>query len=202
MRPLTDQERLWAGAFGSDYTRRNGDPRQVANNVALFSRVLARTSGISSVLEFGANVGYNLDALSVLLPNAAQTAVEIHPDAADACARHGRRVINASILDAEPGVHDLAFTKGVLIHINPADLPAVYEKLYECSARWIVIAEYANPQPYSVEYRGVKDALHKRDFCGEMMDRYPLTRVDYGFVDKRDAFPQDWLTYYTFEKVG
>jgi spore coat polysaccharide biosynthesis protein SpsF len=44
--------------------------------------------------------------------------------------------------------------------------------------------------------------LFKRDFAGEMMDRYPdLKLLDYGFVYHRDpAFPDDDITWFLMEK--
>ena len=58
--------------------------------------------------------------------------------------------------------------KGVLIHINPDMLNNVYEKLYDSSDRYILVAEYYNPTPVNVSYRGYNDRLFKRDFAGEM----------------------------------
>jgi hypothetical protein len=42
----------------------------------------------------------------------------------------------------------------------------------------------------------------KRDFAGEIMDRFPdLRLVDYGFVYHRDPqFPQDDFTWFLMEK--
>lgn len=60
---LTEQEKFWAGEFGDEYLKRNTSRKAVAIQMAIFSRILARTSGIKSVLEFGANTGVNLAAL-------------------------------------------------------------------------------------------------------------------------------------------
>ena len=51
-------------------------------------------------------------------------------------------------------------------------------------------------------YRGHSQRLFKRDFAGEMLDRFPdLTLVDYGFAYHRDAnFPQDDTTWFLLEK--
>jgi spore coat polysaccharide biosynthesis protein SpsF len=53
-----------------------------------------------------------------------------------------------------------------------------------------------------INYRGHKDRLFKRDFAGELMDKYPdLKLVDYGFVWRRDNnFPQDDGTWFLLEK--
>lgn len=108
-----------------------------------------------------------------------------------------------SILDFSPSTTwDLVFTKGVLIHINPEKLPQVYDLMYSSSSRYVLLAEYYNPSPTQITYRGQNDRLFKRDFCGEMLERFPdLHLVDYGFVYHRDPnFPQDDLTWFLMEK--
>jgi pseudaminic acid biosynthesis-associated methylase len=91
---------------------------------------------------------------------------------------------------------DLALIKGVLIHINPNELPEVYNKLIASTGRYLLVAEYYNPAPVAIPYRGHADRLFKRDFAGEIMDRHPQMRlVDYGFTYRRDPnFPQDDVT--------
>ncbi len=61
-----------------------------------------------------------------------------------------------------------------------------------------MVAEYYNPTPVAISYRGHNDRLFKRDFAGELLDLYPqLQLVDYGFVYRRDpSFPQDDLTWF------
>ncbi len=58
----------------------------------------------------------------------------------------------------------------MLIHVNPEMLHIVYDKLYEASNRHILIAEYYNPSPVAIKYRGHEDRLFKRDFAGEMLE--------------------------------
>lgn len=89
----------------------------------------------------------------------------------------------------------------MLIHINPDELPRVYSKLVDTSKRFFIcVAEYYNPTPVEVPYRGHARRLFKRDFAGEMLDRFPLRLVDYGFAYHRDPFPQDDLTWFLMEK--
>lgn len=92
----------------------------------------------------------------------------------------------------------------VLIHINPDMLTSVYEKLYECSNKYILIAEYYNPTPVNVSYRGHEERLFKRDFAGEMLDKYKdLKLTDYGFLYHRDNnFPLDDITWFLLEKTS
>ena len=200
----TPQEEFWAGSFGTDYISRNKDDRLMAANLAFFSRVLERAGDIRSCVELGANIGMNLRALKLLVPGLQARAVEINPDAA----RELREVIGednvleGSLLECQPAPADLAFTKGVLIHINPDALPVAYDRLYTASTRFVLVAEYYNPAPVSISYRGHDDRLFKRDFAGEMMDRFPdLTLVDYGFLYRRDPlFPQDDIHWFLMRK--
>jgi len=90
----------------------------------------------------------------------------------------------------------------LLIHLQPSLLERAYKVLYESSKRYICIAEYYDPNPVSIPYRGHNDKLFKRDFAGEMMDKYPdLKLVDYKFTYKRDnKFPLDDITWFLLEK--
>jgi hypothetical protein len=79
----TPQEQLWAGEFGNDYIVRNRDSTLVESNRALLDKILSRTQGVTSAIEFGANIGNNLHALRDLLPEVDLHAVEINAAAAE-----------------------------------------------------------------------------------------------------------------------
>ena len=53
-----------------------------------------------------------------------------------------------------------------------------------------------------VNYRGHADRLFRRDFAGEMLDKFnDLRLLDYGFVYHRDpSFPQDDFTWFLLDK--
>jgi pseudaminic acid biosynthesis-associated methylase len=204
----TEQERFWAGEFGTEYIGRNQNASIVAANLALFAQALRGARGIESCLEFGANIGLNLRALRQLLPHASLGGIEINEEACSALrcwldASGGGQAHHASILEfCPPSAVDLVLVKGVLIHISPDELPLLYEKLVQASKRYVLVAEYYNPTPLAVPYRGHGERLFKRDFVGEMMDRHrDLRLIDYGFVYHRDPlFPQDDLTWFLLEK--
>ena len=205
----TEQEAFWAGAFGNEYVDRNKNEYLVSGNIALFAKILACTENVRSVFEFGANIGLNLIAIKHLLPNALLSAVEINNKAAAELKKVLKEAVvyQQSILNFSWDVvppQDLVFIKGVLIHINPDMLSQVYQSLYRLSKRYICIVEYYNPTPVSVSYRGHEDRLFKRDFAGEMMDKYnDLRLVNYGFVYHRDLnFSLDDLTWFLLEKAG
>lgn len=201
----TDQERFWAGQFGTEYIERNQGDALLASNLHLFAQVLCRTSEVGSCIEFGANVGMNLRALRLLRPRLEMHGIEINGEAAQQLREvlPPDNVHNVSILDFQPSRQwDLVLIKGVLIHINPDMLPVVYQKLWESTGRYLLVAEYYNPTPVAIPYRGHQDRLFKRDFAGEMLDRHAdLRLVDYGFAYRRDPnFPQDDITWFLLEK--
>ncbi|MGR3176664.1 MAG: pseudaminic acid biosynthesis-associated methylase [Candidatus Anammoxibacter sp.] len=200
----TAQEKFWVGKFGDDYSDRNTGDSQFSSNIALFSKILSNTKNVKSVIEFGANTGLNLKAIRNLLPASELAAVEINKYAANKLqAIDGIKIYNQSILEFTPeNKYDLSLIKGVLIHINPDSLSSVYDLLYNTSKKYICVCEYYNPTPVSINYRGHEDRLFKRDFAGELMDKFPdLDLVDYGFVYHRDPnFPQDDCTWFLLEK--
>jgi pseudaminic acid biosynthesis-associated methylase len=201
----TEQENFWAGEFGSEYIRRNQGEALLASNLSFFVNALKAARGIKSAIEFGANIGMNMKALQLLYPTQVQHAIEINADAARQLAKvlPVEHIYETSILDFQSQrAWDLVLIKGVLIHINPDALPQVYDKLVTTCGRYLLVAEYYNPQPVSVSYRGHADRLFKRDFAGEIMARHPqMHLVDYGFVYRHDPnFPQDDTTWFLMEK--
>ncbi len=74
----TEQERFWAGSFGSQYSERNQGDDLLASNLSLFSQALHKIQPIENMIEFGANIGMNLKALKLLFPNTNQYAIEIY----------------------------------------------------------------------------------------------------------------------------
>jgi len=201
----TEQEKFWAGDFGDEYIGRNKSEEYLASNLNFFSNAFNQLGQPNSLIEFGANIGMNLRAIKLLFPKIDLFGIEINKNAAEELAKFigKENVFNGSIFKFEaPYKCDVSLIKGVLIHINPEMLSLVYEKLYTASNKYILICEYYNPSPVTVSYRGHSDRLFKRDFAGEMLEKYvDLKLVDYGFCYKRDkAFPQDDITWYLLEK--
>ncbi|MEN9841130.1 MAG: hypothetical protein RL376_930 [Verrucomicrobiota bacterium] len=203
----TEQESFWAGQFGTDYIARNEDtPDGLAGNLFSFARILDRARpSPGSLIELGANIGLNLRALKLLLPQAHQSAVEINESAVERLRRDGvgDQVFHESILTFTPERrYELALIKGVMIHLAPEMLPAVYLKLAECSSRYVLIAEYYNRRPEEIVYRGHAGKLFRRDFGGEFLDTCPeFQLIDYGFSYHRDTREgQDDLTWFLFQR--
>ncbi|EDP63002.1 hypothetical protein BAL199_19156 [alpha proteobacterium BAL199] len=202
----TEQEAFWSGAFGNDYADRNRGEALVAGRSHMLSNALRRAGPVTSAIEFGPNIGLNLLALRRLLPAIELAAIEINAKAVESLKQiDGVTALHGSILERHATrTYDLAFCSGVLIHINPDALPTVYDNLHAASGRLILVAEYYNPAPVAIPYRGHSDRLFKRDFAGEILDRFPdLRLVDYGFQYHRDPnFPADDLTWFLLEKHG
>lgn len=202
----TEQEQFWAGDFGKEYAERNKGAKLLSSNIAMFTEVLSHTVAVNSVIEFGANIGFNLLAIKQILPEIELSAIEINQSAAAELERiKGMNIYHQSILDFSPDYQrDLVLIKGVLIHINPDELGRAYDLLYRSSKRYICIAEYYNPTPVAINYRGHKDKLFKRDFAGDILDRFDDVRlIKYGFVYHRDNnFPQDDITWFLLEKAA
>lgn len=201
----TEQENFWAGEFGDDYIHRNQGDALLAANLDFFVKALKQARDVGSCIEFGANMGMNLKALQLLFPTLDVHGIEINPNAAALLAKTipAAHVYLTSLLNFEPTRSwDLTLIKGVLIHLNPDVLPVVYDKLVQSCQRYLLVAEYYNPSPVAIPYRGHSDRLFKRDFAGDIMDRHPQMKlVDYGFAYRRDPnFPQDDITWFLMEK--
>lgn len=203
----TEQEEFWAGEFGTVYINRNKGNSLLASNLDFFAKALRTARKANSCIEFGANIGMNLKALKLLYPEQEQFGIEINADAVKELQANIplKNIFHSSILEFEPSrTWDLTLIKGVLIHINPNELNVVYEKLVQATGKYLLVAEYYNPSPIAISYRGHTDRLFKRDFAGEILDRYPkMILLDYGFAYHRDPnFPQDDINWFLLERRG
>ena len=202
----TEQEVFWAGSFGREYIERNQGDALLASTLKFFSNALRVAHGFKSGIEFGANIGLNLRSLKLLYPDVDFNGLEINATAVEELAKiiPPTNIYSGSILEYEPvRSFDLALIKGVLIHINPEALGEVYDKLVASTNRYLLVAEYYNPTPTSIPYRGHQNRLFKRDFAGEIMDRHPcMSLLDYGFAYRRDPeFPEDDITWFLMCKT-
>ena len=199
----TEQENFWAGEFGLNYIDRNNSEKLQSSKVAAWAKMLRAANSVTSARELGCNIGLNLIALKKLNPLMTLSGYEINEIAAKQAAESNVATIQqGSILEPiNESPVDLTFTSCVLIHINPDYLKNVYDNLVNGSNRYVLVAEYYNPTPTKVNYRGNEDRLFKRDFAGDLIDNYGLKLIDYGFVYKRDNWaPQDDITWFLLEK--
>jgi len=202
MRQKTEQELFWEGQFGSEYTARNRDLAH--SREPFFSEILALVPNVQTICELGSNRGENLNALRALDPNLKLTGVEVNPVAVEHLREiSGVEAVHSSIQDFQTNQHfDLVFTSGVLIHLNPDDLPLVYRKMAALSERYVMINEYYNPSPTEILYRGNTGKLFKRDFAGEFLDNTDglFSVVDYGFLWSRMNPAWDNTTWVLMKK--
>ena len=200
----TEQEIFWAGDFGDEYISRNRSSGLLHSKVAMWSQMIRSANRVSSIKELGCNIGLNLKALNHLRPEYQLSGVEINQSAATEAQRLGIASIKCGTITeplSDPKA-DLTFTAGVLIHINPERLPIVYDNLVSLSSRYILVAEYYNPTPTEINYRGHNERLFKRDFAGELIDSFNLNLVDYGFWYRRDNIASEFgdMTWFLLEK--
>lgn len=205
------QIELWQGPFGDFYQERNMfTDEEVSKRLALlqniFQVIYMNCNGKTpvSVLEVGAGQGQNLaaiDKMSKILSIPIKLyATEINQKAR---LRLKENVPVVEILDDIPKqpLVDLAFTYGVLIHTHPAHLMGLQRRIFDCSNRWIVCAEYFAPECRSMPYRGEKDALWLDDYGSRWLDNFPLRCLGYCFLWKRIS-GLDNVTVWMFEKTG
>jgi pseudaminic acid biosynthesis-associated methylase len=175
----TEQLSAWAGEWGNDYTDRNPQSLAQVEEDFLREHGLTRTAANEeflgelpqdiSILEVGANVGYQLEFLrragfsnsAGIEPNshAIKRSLEINPKV---------RIEKGSgfELPFEDGQFDLVYTSGVLIHISPKDIKKIISEIYRVSKRYIWGFEYYAPEGYpEIPYHGKKNLLWKTDFA-------------------------------------
>lgn len=202
----TVNEFFWSGEKGDEYFERNQGDELAASNLALFASVLHSLHKPASVIEFGAGDGLNLAALHQLLPGARLSGLEINTRAVERLKQLDFvEVEHQSVLDFESVKrYDMVLTKGFLIHFDEFLLPKVYDILHRSCSRYICLAEYYSPRPVSIRYRDTDGILFKRDFAGEMLDRFSdLRLVNYGFTYRRDStFRHDDINWFVLERTG
>ena len=165
----TQQEALWAGDFGLNYTKRNMvDWRK---RVPFWKDIMDRT-GARSVLEIGCNAGWNLTAIKQVAPWVGITwGLDVNESALKKATAAGLTVHQGTSAEAvenwvtkEGMSAELVFTAGVLIHVPPTDLEQMMKDIIALSNHWILAIEYESEAEAEVIYRGEKDMLWKRPF--------------------------------------
>lgn len=199
----SELEKIWIGKFCDAWADRcRATPELFAAHLTVFRDMLRRVESVESVCELGASYGLNMMILHTLLPHAELTGVEINHKAAEMLAQLPYvTAIESSVHQTQlTGQYDMVLSKGVAIYQDGEKLEEYYQILYSLSKRYIVLCEYYNPTPVKVQHR--EAWLYKRDFPGEMMDRYPdLKLLDYGFQYHRDyLFPVDDFNWFVLEK--
>ena len=182
----TQQESVWKGDFGREYTERNTVDTEALDQLWRRNYGVARSTinesflgGVpkdAKFLEVGCNAGNQLLMLrqmgwknlsgTELQPFAMEIAHSRLPDATF-------KLGSALALPWEDSSIDVVFTCGVLIHISPADLPSVMDEIYRTTRAYIWGSEYYAPEITQVPYRDHNELLWKMDFARQYLQRFP-----------------------------
>lgn len=179
---MSDTIDFWKGDFGNSYTNRNKFRWQ--DRQLFWSDLLLKT-GVRSIGEVGANVGYNLSAIKHCLYGGEVQihGCEINELAYERAYHCGFRVDLEDGLEwlkhFKGGILEMVFTSGVLIHIPPEDLKAMMTSIVEASSHYVLAIEYEAEEETEVEYRGHKGKLWKRPY-GKLYQDLGLKLVETG----------------------
>ena len=186
----TQQEGVWNGEFGKEYTDRNTFTPDEVDDLYIKNYGISRTQlnsefldnlELNRILEVGCNVG---NQLHVLKKNGHSDlwGIELQDYAVEVARKRtgGLSIVKGSAFDIpyKDNFFDLVFTSGVLIHISPDDIDNVLDEMYRCTSRYIWGFEYYCPDGYQmVNYREEADLLWKTDFAKLFLDRFPDLRL-------------------------
>ncbi|KAF5425199.1 Ubiquinone/menaquinone biosynthesis C-methylase UbiE [Candidatus Methanomarinus sp.] len=182
----TQQEEIWSGKFGKEYTDRNLMTPDEADQLWVDNCGISRREvnkeffnslKVNRILEVGCNVGNQL----LLLQDAEYVdlwGIELQDYAVKIARKRTSdiNIIKGSAFDIpyKDNFFDLVFTSGVLIHISPNNIEKALDEIYRCTKRYILGFEYYYPDGYQmVNYRRGDDLLWKTDFANLFLDRFP-----------------------------
>jgi len=201
-----EQEKFWATTYADDYIKKNSNFDHRLGAEAWRKMLKEAQSGVSNYLECGCNIGRNIEQIRLVLPDAKPSIIEIsEPAFRFVTGRYDfEHAYNGSILESEfeKESFDLVFTMGVLIHINPDQLLEHMEKMLGYSRKYILIGEYFNRTPMTIEYQGEKNKLFKRDFGKLFIGNFKVKLLGYGFLWDYiyGSAGFDDITWWLFEK--
>lgn len=191
----------WKGKFGDEYTARHAAGDMEARR-KIWWTLLPQFRDVRTVVEIGANIGLNLRALkdvSISLNHPLTKVVGAEPNES---ARAQLEGACHEALDDSSGLpsagFDLAFTCGVLIHVEPDSLLSICREIHRVSKKYILSLEYFSDRPTQKAYRG--ETLFKRDYGQFWLDNFSDLEVeDVGFFWK-PVTGLDNLTFWLFRK--
>lgn len=206
-RSKSDQELFWENEYARDYIDKNIDFDNRLGSEA-WSKVFSsiKKHPLRNYLECGCSIGRNIEQLKISQPSLTPSIIEIsEPAFSYVTSRHTFEYsFNGAILDSKlpTNYFDLVFTMGVLIHINPDDLMRTLSRMYDYSKKYVLLGEYFNRTPVSIEYQGQENRLFKRDFGKLFMENFDVKLTSYGFFWGYiyDAAGFDDITWWLFEK--
>lgn len=181
----TEQEKFWQSDFGDEYSKRSNVSAEELDRIykkrfgfsqSEMNREFLSNRDISTILEVGSNIGNQL----LILTKGGYTnltGIEINRDAVQEAKKRLPQAIihegSALSLPFPDNSFDLVFTAGVLIHINPDDLPKVMGEIHRVSKHFIWGFEYFSDTHKEIEYRGNKNRLWKANFAKLYRNLFP-----------------------------
>jgi len=197
-------DELWTGEFGNEYVSRNANAD--TGRVATWKLLLSSLPRLpESVLEVGANIGLNLEAIGRLID------CELYASEPNDLARE--ELIQSELMPERnvtgdfarklrwPDEHvDLAITCGLLIHIPRDELVQSMKEIYRTSKRYIISGEYFAPHEEMIPYRGKPNALWRRDYGSIWMDNFPDLYCHASVFAWKRQTGLDNITFWVFEK--
>jgi hypothetical protein len=149
---LTAQDKAWFGKHGFRYIIHHLDENWERTRLPIWETLLSLIPQTSSACEFGANIGANLKAIRRLRPDIVLAGIELNPIAVELLREENFAAKQGSIADTDLGEQfDLVFSRGVLIHIKPADLSRVLRNMAAHSRRYVLIYENFSEQMHSLD---------------------------------------------------
>jgi len=197
--------KIWKSEFGNEYTDRllKVHETEGGRRKNFWDRMINSIDNINSVTEIGCNAGMNLEGIFNANSKLRITGVDPNNYAlkkAKEIANSRYNVIKGDTFDLSSiEKSDLVITCTVLIHISPDNLINAMKNIIELSNNYILIMEYYWPIVKELEYRGLNNALWKRDYGHILMDNFEVNLLETGYLDDRDGF--DRVTWWLFNKT-
>ena len=169
------QRSFWSSEKGEEYMNRNLTLEIVNQRYVeqlgisvegILSEFFSDIDRETEILEFGCNVGLNLEGLKNI-GFKKLTGVEINENVCKLAKERNPsfNIINSSIENFKTNKkYDLVFTSGVLIHINPKSINSILTKILSFSKKYIWGLEYFSEEISEVSYRGSQDICWKQNF--------------------------------------
>lgn len=194
----------WKSSFGDRYTERNFRTN-LGSRLNVWKLIFPK--GCTSVLEVGANIGANLEAISQI-SDCEIYACEPNDKARDILENSGLTAAHHITADTAdkiglPDNHvDLVFTSGVLIHVPPDKLEQSLREIHRVSKRWIICGEYFAPSEEPIKYRGQDGLMWRRDYGSLYLDLFPDLKCTANLFAWNRMTGLDNITFWVFEKQG
>jgi pseudaminic acid biosynthesis-associated methylase len=206
-----DQQKFWVGDFGDEYVERSKDLNTI-NEIykkqtgmtfsEMYESFFENLDRNIKIIELACNVGLKLKILKELgFKNL--YGVEINKKAYEIAKKENPDITfyNSSIedFDSNGEKFDVVCVSGILIHIDPKNLPGIINKITSLSKKYIFGSENYSENPTEIVYRGHVDKLWKQNFANLFRELNPnLKTVKEQIIPYKNE-PLEDITY-LFEK--